>query len=299
VKYSDYREDKQQGTPDFPIAFYHVEASHSYYQMPYHWHPEYEIIRIIEGSFQFTVDGHLLIAKKNDILFIQSGTLHGGIPDNCIYECIVFDMKLLLGNNKLCNRQIQQLMRHEISIPLKLPEEPSYLKQTIDELFISMSNKKTGYEFIVQGTLYKMLGIIFEARLVYANSFSQPASPGQIKRFKDVINYIENHYFEQISLEDMSRIADLSPRYFCRFFRKMTQSTPTEYLNYYRIECACDQLVRMQCSITEVALNCGFNDISYFIKAFHRAKGVTPKQYREAGRKSSASHALHNATINE
>jgi AraC-like DNA-binding protein len=106
-------------------------------------------------------------------------------------------------------------------------------------------------------------------------------------RFKDVLNYIEEHYTESISLEDMARVAGLSPRYFCRFFRKMTQCTPTEYLNYYRIECACEQLAEVTVSITDVALNCGFNDISYFIKAFHKAKGITPRQYKEANRKIS------------
>jgi AraC-like DNA-binding protein len=285
VKYYDYREDRRQGTYDFPIAFYHVDSNHSHYQMPYHWHPEYEIIRITEGSFRLTVDGHLLTAGKNDILFIQGGTLHGGIPAQCTYECIVFDMRLLLGNNKLCNKQIQQLILHEISIPLNLPKDQISLNHTIDALFNFMEGKKSGYEFMIQGALYLMLGFIFEARLIHVNTKVQTTSSIQLRRFKDVLNYMEDHYSEQITLEDMSRVACLSPRYFCRFFRKMTQSTPTEYLNYYRIECACDQLIQMQCSITEVALNCGFNDISYFIKAFHKAKGVTPKQYREANRR--------------
>lgn len=284
MKYLDYRENKQQGTYDFPVAYYHVESHHSHYQMPYHWHPEYEILRIIEGSFQLTVDGQLLTAKKNDILFIQGGTLHGGVPINCIYECIVFDMRLLQSNNKLCNKQIQQLMRHEISIALILPNKHTSLKKIIDDIFTSMSDKKPGYEFLTQGALYIMLGIIFDAGLVHINSAQPTASSLQIQRLKDVLNYIEEHYSEQISLDDMSRIAGLSPRYFCRYFRKMTQSTPTEYLNYYRIECACEQLVSLQLSITEVALNCGFNDISYFIKAFHKAKGVTPKQYKNNNR---------------
>ncbi len=284
MKYFDYREEKQQGTYDFPLAFYHVESNHSHYQMPYHWHPEYEILRVLKGSFQLTVDGQLLTAGKDDILMIQGGTLHGGIPDDCIYECIVFDMRLLLGNNKLCNKQLQLLMRQEMSTVLQLPLEPASLSNIIDELFLAMSEKKPGYEFITQGALYTLFGIIFEANLLRASVVQPAASSLQITRFKNVLNFIEEHYSEQISLEDMSGIANLSPRYFCRFFRKMTQCTPTEYLNYFRIECACEQLTQMPLTITEVALNCGFNDISYFIKAFHKAKGVTPKKYKDANR---------------
>lgn len=284
MKYFDYRENKQQGTIDFPIAIYHVESNHSYYQMPYHWHPEYEIIRILEGNFKLTIDGHLLIAGKNDIIFIQGGTLHGGMPEDCIYECLVFDLKLLLSNNKLCNKQLLLLMRHDYVVRLKLPKELSTLIKVVDELFTTMIEMKPGYEFTTQAALYHMFGIIYEEKLVQLNTTTPNISTLQIKRLKYVLSFIEDHYSEQISLEAMAEIAGLSPRYFCKFFRKMTQYTPTEYLNYYRIECACEQLAQMQLSITEVALNCGFNDISYFIKAFHKAKGITPKQYKDSNR---------------
>lgn len=289
LKYLDYREDKRQGTFDFPIDFYHVESSHSRYQMPYHWHPEYEIIRIIDGRFQLTIDGRSIAAVKGDVLFIQGGTLHGGVPDECIYECIVFDMRLLIGNNKVCSKQLQQLIRDEISVNLVLSNQSILFQRPIDDLFMAMAEKKPGYEFLTQGSLFIILGIIFEEQSYQINATSAPsASSLQIKRFKDVLNYIEEHYTETISLDTMAKVAGFSSRYFCRFFRKMTQCTPTEYLNYYRIECACEQLADTQYTITEVALNCGFNDISYFIKAFHKAKGVTPKQYKESNRKLSA-----------
>lgn len=287
MKYFEYREDNTQGTLDFPVAHYHVEASHPRYQMPYHWHPEYEIIRVHEGSFQMTINGRSVLLQPEDTLFIQGGTLHGGTPENCVYECLVFDMRLLLSNNKLCSKQINQLLRHELTINLNLPlhENPA-LSQAVNDLFTAMSEKKPGFEFLTQGSLYHMIGLLFEIQ-AYQIETRPSANALQIKRFKDVLSFIEEHYTEAISLEDMARVAGLSPRYFCRFFRKMTQCTPTEYLNYYRIECACEQLAESPTSITEVALNCGFNDISYFIKSFHKAKGITPKQYKEFNRKLS------------
>lgn len=287
LKYLDYREEQRQGTFDFPISFYHVESSHPRYQMPYHWHPEYEIIRILEGSFQLTIDGQIISAIKGDVLFIQSGTLHGGVPEDCIYECIVFDMKMLMNSNKLCSRQIQQLMRHEMSVSLLISRESDVFLRPLEDLFHSMAAKKPGYEFLTQGALFTILGNIFEVQSYQINTEAPSASAQQIKRFKDVLNYIEEHYAEAITLDTIAKVAGFSPRYFCRFFRKMTQCTPTEYLNYYRIECACEQLAENQTSITEVTFNCGFNDISYFIKAFHKAKGVTPKQYKESCRKIS------------
>lgn len=287
MKYLDYKEDKKQGTFDFPVAFYHVDANHPRYQMPYHWHLEYEIIRILDGHFQLTADGLQVDAQKGDLLIIPGGALHGGVAEDCVYECVVFNMNLLLSNNKICNKFIQQLLRHELRLNLKLPDNHADLNKAADDLFRYMHDKNLGYELLAQGSLFALLGFIFLAGAYQVCKPPNSVSAHQINRLKDVLNYIEEHYSESVSLEEMARTAGLSSRYFCRFFRKITQCTPTEYLNYYRIESACEQLADAGASITEVALNCGFNDISYFIKAFHRAKGVTPKQYKEFSRKLS------------
>ena len=75
--------------------------------MPYHWHTQCEIIRILKGEFLITIDYKKILAKKGDILFIQAGILHGGTPNNCIYECIVFDINLLLKQNHACTKLLR------------------------------------------------------------------------------------------------------------------------------------------------------------------------------------------------
>jgi AraC-like DNA-binding protein len=279
MKYFDYRERRQQGTFDFPIAFYHMDPSHPRYQMPYHWHPEYEIIRILEGHFHLTLGSQTFIVSKGDILFLQDGVLHGGIPEHCIYECLVFDMKLLLKENNSCARQTQKIMRHEIIIPQQLPKDIPSLQATVKGLFHSMAEKEDGYEFLTQGYLYQLLGILFREHLYEENTSAPHISHQHVLQFKKVLSYIEDNYTERIALEDMARVAGMNSKYFCRFFREMSYRTPIDYLNYYRIERACEQLITTKATIIEVAFNCGFNDISYFIKTFHKYKGITPKQY--------------------
>lgn len=276
MKYVDYREHRQQGTFDFPIEFYHR------YQMPYHWHLEYEIIRILEGSFHLTLDNKTIDVNKGDILFLQDGTLHGGIPENCIYECLVFDMNLLVKEGNVCAKQIQKMLRHEIVIRQQLPTNLICLQNTIDSLFQAMAVKRTGYEFLTQGYLYQLLGILLGEHLYEVNTTSANISQQHVLIFKSVLSYIEDHYTGHIALEDLSRIAGMNSKYFCRFFREMSYRTPIDYLNYYRIECACEQLSATKNTIIEVALDCGFNDISYFIKTFRKYKGISPKQYRKA-----------------
>jgi hypothetical protein len=101
MHYLDYNEKKQHGTPDFPIEYYHVDEHHPRYNMPFHCHKELEIIRILEGILYLKLDDEEFEAKAGDIIFINEGVIHGGLPHNCIYECIVFDIQRLLMHRYL------------------------------------------------------------------------------------------------------------------------------------------------------------------------------------------------------
>lgn len=287
MKYFEYKEDKQHGTFDFPIEFYHVTPSHPRYNMPYHWHTEYEIIRIIEGEFLLVINEEKVLAQKGDIVFIQDGIFHGGTPNDCIYECIVFDIKLLLKENHTCTKQIQDIINHKKLIIPKLTNEINDLNVCCNYLFESMKSKKIGYEFITQGSLYHLLGIILENELYINQNRVTKKSQERVLQFKKVLSLIETEYSGYLTLEDLSKECCMTPKYFCRFFYEMTNKTPIEYLNYYRIESACEQLLTTDFPITEIALNCGFNDVSYFIKTFKKYKGITPKQYLKSSLNST------------
>lgn len=279
MKYLDYQERRQQGTFDFPIAFYHVEKNHPRYDMPCHWHPECEIIRILEGSFALTAGERLYHLQAGDLVFLQDGTLHGGSPSECVYECIVFDMRLLLKDNHICRKQAEDIMNHELLIEQKLPGGEPALRQVTSTLFEALREKYTGYEFMVQGALYQLFGLLLQKNLYTARPRQDSQICYRLKQLKQVLRYIEEHYAEAITLEDLASLANMNPNYFCRFFRQITQRTPIDYVNYYRIECAGEQLSTTDATITEVALGCGFNDISYFIKTFRKYTGMTPRQY--------------------
>ena len=279
MKYFDYKEQKQHGTFDFPIAFYHVTPEHPRYNMPYHWHTECEIIRILEGEFLLIINDEKILATKGDIIFIHDGMFHGGTPNNCIYECIVFDIKILLKQNHACTKQIQDIINQKKIIGPLISTDIEGLKTCCDTLFESMRSMKTGYEFLTQGSLYYLIGLVLRFNLYKSKNKTNKRTQEKTLHFKNVLSLIETEYQSPLTLEDLSKAAGMAPKYFCRFFSEMTNKTPIEYLNYYRIESACEQLLTTDYSITEVALNCGFNDASYFIKMFKKHKGITPKQY--------------------
>lgn len=283
MKYLDYKERREQGTFNFPIAFYHQTPQSPRYYMPYHWHRHYEIIHILTGAFHLTLDNDTRTYRAGDVIFITDGTLHGGSPqdNDCVYDCIVFDLQILVKNNHICTKHIEDIMGHRIVIHTLLTEYTPSILPVIDNLTDALSGKKTGYEFMTQGYLYQLIGIILENHL-YQEDNTNRKSAERLHSLKNVLAYISENYYNNISLDSLAKIAGMNPKYFCRYFRSMTERTPIDYLNYYRIECACEMLLTKDISVRDTAISCGFNDESYFIKIFHKYKGITPRQFTKA-----------------
>ena len=101
---------------------------------------------------------------------------------------------------------------------------------------------------------------------------------------KKVLQRIRADYSEPLTLDDLAGEAGLAPRYLCRLFRQVTGRTPIDYLNYYRIECAAELLCTTPDNVTDIALQCGFGDVSYFSRVFRHLKEQSPGEYRRAHR---------------
>ena len=278
----DQNEDRPRGTYEFPFEFHHIDSSHPRYVMSYHWHVEYEIIRILSGEFTVTLDEKSFLAKKGDVIFIHSGILHSGIPINCVYQCIVFDMNAFLKLNSLCADYIQQIVHQDILIYHHFTSRYPEILHTVNVLFAAMVEKKPGYELSVIGQFYHFFGIVF-GNHYYLDS--QPKARRDYKRIlqlKQVVEFIEKNYASPLTLSQLSESVSMSPKYFCRFFSEMTHQTPMDYLNRQRIEQACYELSTTGDSITDIAYRNGFNDLSYFIRTFKKYKGTTPGKYNKS-----------------
>ena len=279
MKYIKYREAKEHGTFEFPMEFYHVGPAHPRYEMSYHWHIEYEVIRVLKGELLMTIGEDEFTAKSGDIIFIKGGLLHGGIPKNCLYECIVYNLDSLMTASPAGERLLKKVSSNSIEIYDHFPSGDRELLRITDRMFGHMKTRAEGHELTVIGAFYEFFGYILEHSL-YKEAQSISAKDGQrIEHLKNVIATIEEHYDECITLDDLARAAGMNSKYFCRYFREMTHRTPIDYLNYYRIEQACFKLATSNNSVAEIGMSCWFNDESYFIKTFKKYKGVTPKKY--------------------
>lgn len=275
-----YHESRQRGSLDFPLEYHYLDESHPRYQMPYHWHEEYEMLHVISGEFELTLDGGALLLGPGDVAFISAGQLHGGVPHSCIYECIVFDMRLLLKCNDHCRQQISDIRHQRISLQALYPAQDRIIRHTIPPMFRALHDQCPGYELITLGCLFQFLGEAFKHGAYQATDPAQDDGR-KVLQLKQVFELIESEYASPLTLADMAASVHMSPKYFCRFFKATTHRTPVDYLNYYRIEAACNEIAATDRNLTAIALEAGFSSLNYFIRQFKRYKGVTPGQYQE------------------
>lgn len=101
-------------------------------------------------------------------------------------------------------------------------------------------------------------------------------------RFSDVVRYIEENYYSDISLDELASIVKLTPQHLCRLFKKNCSLRPVEYITLYRLSKA-KNLLRSSDNLTlkEIAYKVGFHDTSYFCAQFKKYEGVTPTQFRQ------------------
>ncbi len=282
MHYLRYRENRRRGTADFPFEFHHVTRTHPDYIMQLHWHTEFEMIRVLKGSLILTVANQDFHLQEGYFVLIPSNLPHMAMPRECEYECIVFDAKYLLGKNDSINQSLNLLLEHTIVPQYVFSPGMSVIHDAAWTLFDSFASKVSGYEMLVTGVCYVILGTIMSQHLYSYSDEKSEYSFRKSIRLQQAMNYMEESFREPLSLEDIAASIGMAPQSFCRFFKEMAHCTPIDYLNGYRIERACYQLLTTNHSVTQVALECGFNDLSYFIKTFKKYKGTTPKKYMKS-----------------
>jgi len=278
MRYVEYKEHRKHGSFDFPFAFYNVAKNHPRYHMPHHWHPEFELLRVVSGSLVMQLDGVEIKGNAGDYFLITGGIVHSYTPYDCHYECVVFDMTFFVKEHSSRSQKLFDIAYQNKILNSYYPVKTQKETAVFNNIFDALATRNLGFELIVQGEFYRFFGLAFQNNL-FSKDEKLPDHLRKMKQFKSAISFIQQHYSEDITLDDIADSVHMNANYFCRFFKSFVHQTPVQYLNYYRIESSCEKLASTSLSITEVAFACGFNDVSYFIKVFKKYKGLTPTDY--------------------
>lgn len=269
-------ENLSRGTMEFPAEYYNLYNGHVNYVMKYHWHMDWEIVKVNSGTLHITLNENSFDLKPDEAVIIPGGILHGAEPSDCTYECVVFDSSVIFGPG----RHIKSIIRSNVKHAVMVRKAEGYLFEFAEKFIEAVKQKFKGYEVFASGALNLLLGEIIKTNPNGVTGTETEIGNKRIDNIKEALKLIENEYnLSDITLGKLSKTCGMSPRYFCEFFKEMTGHTPIDYLNRFRIETACNMLSASGVNVTEAAFACGFNDISYFIRTFKKYIGMTPKQY--------------------
>ena len=220
--------------------------------------------------------------QSGDVLLIRGGMLHGGSPVNCTYECLDFDLHGLFRSMEMVKNYVRPFYHQTILpynfFPRNVQPQICSMADELMEVFACRSEICPELETV--GCLSRIFATILRSHLYIVSPEEKPRETLRIRQIKTVLEFIESHYGEVITLESLAQVAGMNPKYFCRMFRSITNYSPMDYVNFYRIEQASDLLIGSEQSITSVGMECGFLESSYFTKVFRRYKDMSPREFR-------------------
>lgn len=262
-------------------------AAYPNHQALCHWHEDIEFIHVLEGRMNYFVNGKKITLKENDCLMVNSRQLHYGFSyqrEDCLFHCVLFHPCLFTGSRTLYSTYVLPILESRNLEYLYFDSAQGLQLDAaglIHQIIARKEGGESGYEMEVVGLMH-----LFWGRLLrYANLLPQTIhgkdSP-DLTLQKDMVSFIHQHYAEKITLADIAASGNVCRNKCCVIFRRYLCQSPIEFLNSYRLKVSCNLLASTSDSVTQIALSCGFNHLSYYSKLFLRQYGCTPSEFRDS-----------------
>jgi len=276
----------EHGTALFPIACYHddlrVEA------VPWHWHEELEGILVETGSVIVAVEGESYRIEQGNGCFINGGALHSvwsAKAGECRLHSMVFHPRLVGGSldSIFWQGYLQPILSEASSRCVIFHQGVSWNDQALmamEDAWQACALEQPGYEFEVRHALSKLVFLLAGHGAAGKMPPSEKARR-EAERMKWMLQYIQEHYSEELTSAKIAKSAAISESECLRCFRSMIGTTPIQYVRQVRIQKAAELLTVTQEKIAEIGALCGFQEMSYFARAFRELKGCTPSEYRK------------------
>ncbi len=279
------REKRAHGTQGFPFQIYSAPEAQDSDLVPYHWHPEMEIITVLQGEVGVAIGDQQYVGKSGDIFFVGAGQLHeirGGVGN--LFRAFVFPMDFL--EFRRADIAQSQLLGPLADGVLRFPPYVARDTELGRELFSELkkmiricADQSFGHQLLVKSSLLYIIGLVAAARELTQHPM-QPKEEYRTQLLREIVEYLGEHCIERMRLTEVAARFGLSPQYFSTFFKENTGRSLIQHLNFLRIERASRLLRETDQPILEISLSVGFENVSYFIKRFREVYGCTPTDYR-------------------
>ena len=253
--------------PEFPIIF-HCDCLTSDDNFIMHWHEDIELLNFREGQAIVECNTIKIRACAGDLVIVNTGELHSiqTITPSCSYDCLILEKQFLENSGLPVNEMhlsglvnSEQIRIHFNQIRCELTELSSYHKIAVKSEALMLSTYL--FRTVAQQRVQMESGCRRRLDMVRA-----------------AILYIQNHYAEDITINDICSHIGFSKYYFCRAFHDITGKTVVDTINFLKCNYARKLISSGRYNVSESAEICGFHNLSYFSKTYKQKIGELPSE---------------------
>lgn len=287
------KEKVQHGTSHHPITGLHFAngKNTSYpecFFVDRHWHSQVEILYFTEGRFEVEINLTKYFFEEGDICILNGEDLHQikGLSDCTAHDAILFDEHILNFSymDEFEEKCLQPLMNHTLFFPQSIAKDDAIYPMVIPcmkKLVESAQKKESGWYIDSKITLLSLLALFYNSgKFIAAEREGGSSYEKKVSYYKTVVTYMEQHLEDHVTLQDLADAIPCNSQYLCRLFKEVSGLSPIQYFISLRIKKACHLLSHTSLGVLEIALECGFENFSYFIRAFKKQMDCTPGEYR-------------------
>lgn len=253
-------------------------------QKPFwHYHPEVELIYIDEGRGKRHIGNHISYFKEGDLIMIGSNLPHYGFSS----RLSGINSEIVLQINESCfgNGFLNMVETSSISdLFEKAKLGISFYGNTktlVGERLKSMFYMTSFEKLIEIIKIFHLMSLSKEYELLNATGTSLLVKGDDNHRIDVIYDFVRSNFESKITVDEVAEKVNMSTPAFCRFFKKSTAKTFIQFLNEYRIAHACKLISEESTSISEIAFDCGFQNLSNFNRAFKKVTSKSPSEYRQ------------------
>ncbi|MEM9001727.1 MAG: AraC family transcriptional regulator [Bacteroidota bacterium] len=270
--------------PDFGHSFTYQKFDESKVNKVngWHYHPELELVYVNGGSGKRQIGSHVSYFTDGDLILIGSNLPHCGFTDKLTGNKseTVIQMKMDFLGSDFFNIPEMKKIHKLLDIAKGGIAFSGKTKRKIGDKMEVLEYQTDFQRLLSILNILNELGNSDEFKVLNADGFSMETEVKDNDRINIVFNHVKSNFKEDISLDEMADLVSMTVPSFCRYFKKITNKTFTQFVNEYRLVHASKLLAEQPMSITEVCYESGFNNFSHFNKSFKAFTGQNPSEYR-------------------
>ncbi|SEP46260.1 AraC family transcriptional regulator [Propionispora vibrioides] len=261
---------------NFPIKIRRTEYREHGAFLKKHWHEEFMIFYIEKGTAIIHCNSQPIPVKAGDLVVINPTDIHylESCCNHLIESYIIIDLSFLLSYKEdVCQtKYITPLLENHIYFQNKIENDEDLVRQ-VTNLIGEYEQKKFGYELMIKAEAYHILVSLLRRHTVRVTNEVKNRQQHQLRL---LLEYIDNHYQQKITLKELAAMANVTPHHLCRLFKSIIGMPPIEYINQLRINEAKRFLQQHHLKVGEVAQLVGFSDSNYFSRIFKKYNHISP-----------------------